>query len=143
MFVAAHRRPRRRARRSQDRVLVFAPDPTVMRWIEHELFAERVTMEVVDALADVVTTLTLVPPPWPQLLIIEVSAIPSAEVEFLRAIREAGWPGMVIAIGDASTAIQHSLGIDVVLDRSLEREALRKAIKDVGSDRATLRWLAR
>jgi DNA-binding NarL/FixJ family response regulator len=125
-------------------VLVFAPDAIVLRWIEHELFAERVTMQVVASLADLVTTLTLVPPPWPQFLIIDVTALSAAEVELLRGIREAGWPGTVIAIGDASEDMRRSLGIDRVLDRSLESEALRTAIKQAGVERANpLRRLAR
>src|SRR5215471_18340791 len=126
MFLAAHRAPasRRRLRQTEDRVLIFAPDPLVLRWIDHELFGERVTTQVVESLAEVVTTLTLVPPPWPQFLIIDVAAISSCDTDMLRAIREAGWPGVVIAIGDASRDQLLSLGVDLVLGRSLDREVL-------------------
>jgi hypothetical protein len=126
LFVAAHRV--RRTQIGRDRVLVFASDPMVLRWIDHELFAERVTTQVVEALADVVTTLTLVPPPWPHILIADVTAISPAEVALLGTIRDAGWPGMVIAIGAPSFDMQRALGIDLVVDRSLEAETLRKAV---------------
>ncbi len=145
-FVAAHRAhvPRRRSRASRDRVLVFALDPAVRLWIDHELFAEHVTTQIVDALADVVTTLTLVSPPWPHILIIDVASISPADVELLGTIRDAGWPGMVIAIGAPSTDMQRALGIDLVVDRSLACEALRTAIKQVGEPMAVpLRRVAR
>jgi len=119
-------------------VLVFAPDARVLRWIEHELFGETISTQIVDALADVVTSLTLVPPPWPQLLIVDADAIAPAEVELLSVIRTAGWPGMVIAIGEASAHLERSLGIDLVLPRTLECELLRKALKNVGSQRPTI-----
>ena len=147
MFLAAHRArsTRRRARVGRDRVLVFAPDEAMLRWIEHELFGERVTAQVVDSLVDVVTTLTLVPPPWPQLLILDVAAISPADLELLGSIRAAGWPGMVIAVGDPSDELRRALAIDVVLPRTYQAETLRTAIKHVGIDRPTvpLRRIAR
>jgi hypothetical protein len=103
------------------------------------------TTQVVESLAEIVTTLTLVPPPWPQFLIIDVAAISPTDIVFLGTIRDAGWPGIVIAIGAASEDMQQSLGIDLVLDRTLECEVLRNAIKRIGTERATfaLRKIAR
>jgi hypothetical protein len=134
MFVAAHRaRPRRRFHDNKDRILVFASDPALRRWVEHETFGERVSVEFVDALADIVTTLTLVPPPWPQFLIIDAEAISLGDLELLAAIREAGWSGAVIAVGDASEALQRALGTDLVLPRTFECERLRNAFKGIRS----------
>jgi hypothetical protein len=131
MFVAAHRARPRRRHDHKDRILVFASDPAVRFWVEHETFGERASVEFVDALADIVTRLTLVPPPWPQFLIIDVDAISVADFELLAAIREAGWAGAVIAVGDACDALQRSLGTDLVLPRTFECERLRNAIKRV------------
>src|SRR5262245_32386692 len=91
-FLAAHRAqaPRRRRLRADDRVLILAREQTVLRWIEHELFAERVTLQIVASFADVVATLTLVPPPWPHLLILDVEAVTSSEAELFDGIRDAG-----------------------------------------------------
>lgn len=147
MFLAAHRArsPRRRGRVNRDRVLVYAPDPELRLWIEHELFGERVTSQIVDSLGDVATTLTLVPPPWPQLLIVDVTAISSGDVETLRAVRESGWSGVVIAIGEPSETLHRALGIDLALPATRTPEALRTAMKHVGVERPTvpLRRLAR
>jgi len=55
MFLAAHcgQVVRRRSRPTgTDRVLIYARDPRVLRWIDHELFGERVTTQVVESLAE-------------------------------------------------------------------------------------------
>ena len=147
MFLAAHRArsPRRRGREDRDRVLIYAPDPELRVWIEHELFGEPMTAQFVQSLADVVTTLTLVPPPWPQLLIVDVSASSPADIETLRSVRDAGWCGSVVAIGEPSEELHRALDIDRVLPATRTPEALRNAIKRVGVERPTvpLRRLAR
>jgi hypothetical protein len=139
MFVAAHRAhsPRKRRCAPRDRVLIFAVDPEVRRWIEHELFGECATTEHVGSLAEVVASLTLIPPPWPQFLILEAATLSRSDVDVLGAIRYAGWPGMVIAIGDVPDDVHRSLGIDRVLPRALGSEVLRNALRQVGIERPT------
>jgi hypothetical protein len=131
IFIEAHRAQvsRRRNLEERDRVLVFARDPVVLRWIEHELFGEPVSSSIVDSLTDVVATLTLSPPPWPRYLIIDAAELSEPDIRLLGAIREAGWPGAVIAIGDASTDAHRSLGIDAVVPRTLGCEVLRNELK--------------
>jgi hypothetical protein len=131
MFVAAHRARPRRLHDNQQRILVLASDPAFRLWIEHETFGERVSVEFVDVLADIVTTLTLVPPPWPQFLIVDVEAVSLGELELLAATREAGWAGAIIVVGQPSGALQRALGTDLVLPRTFECERLRNAIKCV------------
>ena len=140
MFVAAHRAhaPRRRRYAARDRVVIFAADAELRRWIEHELFGERVTTQHVGSLADVVTTLTLVPPPWPQLLILEAALLSKRDVAILGAIRHAGWAGMVIAIGEVRDDVHRALGIDRVLPRALRSEVLRNLVRHVGVERPTI-----
>jgi hypothetical protein len=78
---------------------------------------QALTPQFVGRLIDVVTMLTLVAPPWPQLSTIEVAALSDVDVELLATIRSAGWSGIVVAIGT----------------KSLQRERLRCAIKYVGT----------
>ena len=141
MLLAAHRTqvPRHA---SCDRVLILARDPDVLRWIDHELFAERVTTQIADGLVEAISALALVPPPWPQIFIVEVAAF-SADVTLLRTIRDAGWPGTVIAIGEPTKHVRTALGIDVVLDRALGSEVLRNAIRDLTALRPRERKTAR
>jgi hypothetical protein len=131
MFLAAHRHQiasRRSRHAGDDRALIFARDPKVVRWIEHELFGERLMPHFADSLAEVITLLTLVPPPWPRFLIIEVDAITPFEVALAGCARASGWSGSVIAIGNPSSDLRTSLGIDTILDRSLGCEVLRNVL---------------
>jgi hypothetical protein len=140
MLVAAHRAPRPRYRKHDgDRALIVANDPTVRRWIEHELFGESVSTIIVEALGDVVTILTRVAPPWQQYLIVDLVEVGPADVALLAALRDAGWPCVVIAIGDASSGAYESLALDVVLPRTLGSEVLRNTIKQIGRDRRSAR----
>lgn len=127
-FIAAHRASRRRHRDEGDRVLILARDPAMLRWIEHELFGERVTSTVVDSLSDVVATLTLRPPPWPRFLIVDTRELTSADIQTLDEIRAAGWPGVVIAVGDGSHDVHLSLGMDRTVP-SFGSEVLRNELK--------------
>src|SRR5579884_440565 len=136
MFVAAHRA---RAPERSDRALILAADPDVRRWIEHELFGESVALQFVSTLAEIVGTLTLVPPPWPRLLVLDMTAVPPAEAPLLRTLRDAGWPGKVIAIGDLTAGTRLRLGIDRVLPRAFKAERLRNAVKGAGSEEPTVR----
>jgi hypothetical protein len=143
MFLTAHRSraPRRLVADRRERVLIFARDPELRRWIDHELFGEAVASDYVDALADVVSSLTLVPPPWPQYLIVDMAEVSPGDVELLAVIRSSGWPGMVIAIGEASKPMQKLLGIDVILPRTtrIGSELLRRSVRTVGLQRPTMR----
>lgn len=128
-FIEAHRAQvaRHRSVAERERVLVFARDPAFLRWIDHELFGERLSTTVVSTLADVVASLTLVPPPWPCTLILDGAELTAGDGALLSSIREAGWPGIVIAVGDGC----NELVTDVSMPRSLEYELLRNELKRV------------
>jgi hypothetical protein len=131
MLVAAHHAhvPRRRRREMRDHMLVLTLDRAVRRWVEHETFGERMTIEFVDQLADALSNLASKPP---QLLIVDADAISRAEVELLAEIRDAGWRGKLIAIGDVNP---RSLGVDLALERKFDCELLRNALKRLASER--------
>jgi hypothetical protein len=148
-FLAAHRAhaPRRLRASGPDRAVIFARGPEARRWIDHELFAEGIACEYVDTLSDLVTSLTLVPPPWPQYLILDVAELSDTDVDVLVVIRATGWPGMIVALGLPSKPLQTLLDIDVVLPRTfaIGSELLRTTVRTIGADRRTMpmRRLAR
>jgi hypothetical protein len=72
------------------------------------------------------------------LFIVDMAALSSSDAELLGAIPAAGWPGMVIAIGEPPNDVGRSLGVDRVLSRGFGNEELRNAVKDVGAERATV-----
>jgi hypothetical protein len=63
----------------------------------------------------------------------------AADVLQLHAIRDGGWFGALIAIGNVSDDLTKSLNIDRVLARPLVDEVFRKAVNQVGLDRPTTR----
>jgi hypothetical protein len=143
-FIEAHR-ARVTSRRNvdeRDQVLIYARDPAVLRWIDHELFGERLASTVVGTLTDVVANLTLTPPPWPRYLIIDSDDISAADIRLLASIREAGWPGVVLAIGDAPRHLHQSLGVDISVPRNFEYEALRNELKRARSAASSLHLLS-
>ena len=122
---------------ASSRVLVYAEDPEVRRFIDHELFAEPVTSEVAHGLAEVIENLTAEAPRRAQILIVDLAVMAAADFRVLAAVRDAGWPGMVIAVGDAPAGLCRTLGIDRVVARALRAETLRNAIANIGLDRPT------
>src|SRR5262245_23158668 len=125
--------------RSDDRngsVLIYAHDPSVVAWIEHELFGEAVSMRIAANPAEVISALTSDPRPRAQILILDVAALKPQDGSALASIRGAGWPGVVIAIGEASDQLRRALDIDRVLPLPLRAESLRTIVRG-GSDRPT------
>ena len=123
-------------RGADGRALIYARDPNVVGWVEHELFGEAMSASVAASIAEVVSTLTVAPPPRAQVLIVHVAALKPHETTMLAAIRDAGWGGMVIALGDASDELRRALDIDRVLPLPLRAESLRGIVR-AGSDRPT------
>ena len=125
MFVAAAAQfPRRRMRQRLDRIIVLSHDADFRRWVEHEIFGERMSTELHGA-AEIVTSLTLATS-WPRFLVIDGDTITSAAA---KAIREAGWPGIAIAVGDPSQDLIESLEVEAILPRTLHCELLRNTLK--------------
>ena len=139
-FLAAHRaqRPRHRKHDGRDRVLILANDPMVRRWIEHELFGESVSSNIVESLGDVVTSSMAYTPPWLQYLIVDLAEMRTEDVDLLASIRNAGWPCVVIAIGDARNDARDWLVFDEVLPRTFGNEMLRATIRRIGRNRRTV-----
>jgi hypothetical protein len=108
----------------QIRTLVFAPESTRASWIERELSHAPITIQVGRSIRTIVAALLRDPPPRPQTLIIDLDAISPAELLELHAIREDGWFGRLIALGNVSDELRRSLGIDHVIEQPLIRDSL-------------------
>jgi hypothetical protein len=125
--------------RSRNRVLLYAPAADVMRWIEAELVDQPIALQIARTVPEIVRVLVEDPPPRPQLLVADVDAIAPADVLGLHDIRDRGWFGSVIALGEVSAPLRASLNIERVLARPLERYALRDAVIEVGLGNKTTR----
>src|SRR5206468_3469760 len=109
-----------------NRVLMFAPESAVMRWIRDELDDERLLLLVAPGVREVVTMLVDQPPPRPQILVADFASLGPADVLHLHSVRDRGWFGSVIALGAVSAELKSSLNIGRVLERPLVDGALRK-----------------
>ena len=119
-------------------MVVFALDPDVRRWIEHELFGEPVTAQFVASCADLIRALSAVGPTKPGALVFDLAALKPDEMESILAMREQGWAGVVIAIGPSTSEAQRSFDLDCVIEPFV-REGLRKALREAGEGRPTSR----
>ena len=117
-------------------LLVYAPDPAVLRWVQEEIDDQRTTFYVVREMAELIWALTQDVPPRPQILVADFDSMSPGEVLELHSARER-WFGSIIALGAVTDDLKASLNIEYVLGRPLGSETLRKAIGQVGLDRPT------
>jgi len=125
--------------KSQSRVLLFAPDASVMTWIERALDNRPYVFQVAQTAKEIVTILVDDPPPRPQLLVADFDALSAAEALGVHAIRDRGWFGAVVALGNVSRSLCASLNINAVLPRPLDPVLLREAVGALRLDDATTR----
>lgn len=114
------------------RVLVYAPSEARATWIEGELATRPVMVQIGFSVDHVVSALVEDPPPRPQVLIADFDDINPAEALHLHVLREQGWFGRIIALGDVPPALRCSLAIEHVLGTPLVRDALRDVITTTG-----------
>jgi hypothetical protein len=122
-----------------NRILIFAPDAEVMAWVEAELGGESFTLQVARSAREIVRALVDDPPPRAQILVSDFDALSASDVLGMHAIRDRGWFGSIIALGNVSPELRASLSIEHVVARPLTTEQLRKIVKRVGLDQATRR----
>ena len=135
MASAVH--PRLRTRGTRDRpisdanlvrVLIYAPSESRAHWIESELAHRAVMRQIGYSVAQVVSALVEDPPPRPQVLVADFDEINAGEVMHLHVLREQGWFGRIIALGDLPPSLRRSLAIECVLTAPFVRDALRDVI---------------
>ena len=110
------------------RVLVYAPDPHCVNWIEQELVQQPVSVLTARTVAEVVRTLVEDPPPRPQILVADLDAMTAGELLHLHSVRDEGWFGSVVALGDVPITLRLSLRIETVIIRPYPRGALRRHV---------------
>lgn len=108
----------------QIRTMVYAPEPARAAWIERELSHPPITIQVGRRVRTVVAALVRDPPPRPDVLIVDFDALSPVELLELHAIRQEGWFGRLIGIGNVPAELCISLGIDHVFAEPLIRDSL-------------------
>jgi hypothetical protein len=114
------------------RALVYAPSESRAAWIETELEREPVMVQIAQSIEHAVSALIEDPPPRPQVLIADFDDMTPGELFHLHVLREQGWFGRIIALGDLPPALCSSLTVDHVLPSPLAGGALRSVIASAG-----------
>lgn len=120
-----------------NRILILASDPELIAWIETELTGLGLAIQIARSTREAVAALIEDPPPRPQIMVADFDPLNAADVLHLHAIREGGWFGALIALGEVADELQTSLNIDRILGRPLMSDVLRKTVNQVGLDRPT------
>lgn len=115
------------------RVLVYARQPPRASWVEAELQHRGVMVQLGFSVAQVVSALVEDPPPRPQILVADFDDMDAGELLYLQVLREQGWFGRIIALGDVPSPLCESLSIERVIGKPFPRDALRDAISAPGA----------
>ena len=95
-------------------VLVYAPVAERKAWIDRELMVDT-TIQIAHDVGDVVRALVEDSRSRPQFLVIDLDALSAGELFHLHEIRERGWCGEIIALGQVPPSLRSSLQIGRVL----------------------------
>lgn len=118
----------------------YAPDEPISAWIEDELEqAGGARVQCARSMAAVIQALIHDPTRRPNVLIVDIDGLDPGELMQLHSLRQLGWFGSLIALGNVPVALRTSLGVDYVLVPPFHKNALRNAIATVRTPPATRR----
>lgn len=112
---------------SSARVLVYAPG-LWEDWVEGEL-AGGAIVQSCRTFAMAVAALLDDPPPRAQMLVVDFDALTALDLVALCGLRERGWFGAVVAIGDVDQGLAYAASITHVLRPPCKTGALRAALE--------------
>jgi hypothetical protein len=113
--------------RSVLHVLVYVPTPERKYWVDQELRIDT-TVQVAHEVEEVVAALVEDSRARPQVLVIDVDPLSAGELFHLHHIRERGWCGAIIALGQVPPSLRASLQITRVIRTPLVENALAEEL---------------
>lgn len=109
-------------------MIVYAPDPERIRWIDDELAGAGAVVQLARSVDQVVSALVDDPPPRPQVLVIDLDALTPVELIRLHTVREQGWCGKLVAFGRVPLALRRSLAVGRVVTPVFDDGVLREEV---------------
>lgn len=109
------------------RALVYSPTSERLHAIVQELVGV-VAVQLGHSVSEVASALVEMPPPRPQVLVLDIDLVTAGELLHLHTLRERGWCGSIVAIGTVPAALARSLNIDHVVPFAMPPNTLREAI---------------
>jgi hypothetical protein len=108
-------------------VIVYAPTPERMRWVEQELKVDTAIQRARDV-AELVAVLVEDSRTRPQLLVIDLDSLSAGELFHVHQIREHGWCGEIVALGQVPPSLRASLKITHTIRAPFVEHALSDAL---------------
>ncbi len=139
--MAGHPNVRSRVPRSADltiRVLALAAG-AALTWIEEEFANEAITLQVARSVDHAVSALVEDPPPRATILVCDFDTLEPAQIMELHQVRERGWFGVIIGLGNVPPPLRTSLAITHVIASPYVKNLLRNAIARAGIGVSTTR----
>lgn len=119
------------------RVMIYTPDEPRAADLERAL--DGYLISVARSTRTLVTALALDPPPRPQVLVIEIDPLTPLELLELHRLRDNGWFGTIIALGDVPASLRRSLGIEIIFPVAPAAALLRETISGLPFEAQTMR----
>lgn len=110
-----------------DRAVVFSPNAQLTRWIEEELSGDAIEIDWHTSMSTIAAALTS-PMAFLDVLVVDFESVSTAEERRLEGIRDSGWRGRIVALGDVPPELRVRLQIECVLSRPFGSERLRTAV---------------
>ena len=99
-------------------------------WVEGELDGTRAVVEIRYTFEQVVAAVGAASIRRPQVLVVDFDALTAVELVAFCGLREHGWTGAIIALGDVPGALVEQVGVACVLRPPIRGHALRDALED-------------
>lgn len=117
--------------------MVYAPGSTRDVWIADELSRTDADYALARNVTEVFRALIDAPLPRPAVLVVDFDHMHPADILELHMLRERGWCGITIGVGQIPRSLQTSLGIERIVGAELG--ALASTIHNLGFTDQTIR----
>jgi hypothetical protein len=118
--------------------VIYAPKAQVAKWVENELDRDGAVVQTARDLPQLMKTLIEDQAERPNVLVVDVDAITPGELMELHSLRERGWFGTIIGLGNVPVPLKTSLGIDHAIRPPFVRDQLRDAVVALREPGATI-----
>lgn len=121
------------------RAVALVADGLRSFWYESELAALDMKLDIARSAGDAVAALVDDTAHRPQILFVDFDPLTAVDVMQLHAIRDRGWFGVIIAVGDVAADLRRSLNVERVLPANTTGAVLRETVTKLGLYRPTTR----
>ena len=119
------------------RVMIYSADEARGAVLERAL--DGFMIQLARNTRSLINALALDPPPRPQVLVIEIDPLSPLELLEIHRLRDSGWFGTIIALGDVPPSLRRSLGVEIMFPLAPAAALLRETISGLPFETQTTR----